>query len=128
MSTIDSIEMPVNEPVRAYSPATPEGQVQRAQLTARLNALASEKIEIPLVIGGQEIRTGNTRKVVMPHAHGHVLAEFHLAGARELELAVEASKKAKAAWEALPWQERAGVFLKAAELLAGPWRDTLNAS
>ncbi|NDD91887.1 aldehyde dehydrogenase family protein, partial [bacterium] len=126
MSTIDSIEMPQNEPVRAYSPATPEGQSQRASLKARLDALAAEKLDIPLVIGGKEVRTGNTRKVVMPHAHGHVLAEFHLAGPKELEQAVEASKKAKASWEALPWQERAGVFLKAADLLAGPWRDTLN--
>jgi 1-pyrroline-5-carboxylate dehydrogenase len=128
MSTIDSIPMPVNEPVRAYSPATPEGQQHRASLKARLDAMASEQIEIPLVIGGQEVRTGNTRKVVMPHAHGHVLATFHLAGAKELEMAVEASKQAKSAWEALPWQERAGVFLKAADLLAGPWRDTLNAA
>ena len=102
MSTIDSIAMPANEPVRAYSPASPEGQQQRASLKARLDAMAGEKLDIPLVIGGREIRTGNTRKVVMPHAHGHVLAEFHLAGAKELEMAVEASKKAKAEWEALP--------------------------
>ncbi|MEN9723254.1 MAG: hypothetical protein RJB38_1240 [Pseudomonadota bacterium] len=128
MSTIDSIPFPVNEPVRAYPANTPEGQAQRASLTARLNAMASERIEIPLIIGGQPVRTGNLRQVVMPHAHGHVLADFHLAGAKELEMAVKAAQEAKAAWEALPWQDRAGVFLKAAELLAGPWRDTLNAA
>ena len=66
MSTIDSIAMPVNEPVRAYSPASPEGQQQRASLQARLDAMAAEKLDIPLVIGGREVRTGNTRKVVMP--------------------------------------------------------------
>lgn len=90
--------------------------------------MAAERIEIPLFIGGKEIRTGNTRKVVMPHSHGEVLAEFHLAGPAELKLAAEAALKAKAAWAALPWQDRVAIFLKAADLLAGPWRDTLNAA
>jgi len=90
--------------------------------------MAKERIEIPLIIGGREVRTGNTRKVVMPHSHGEVLAEFHLAGKTELEQAAQASLKAKAAWENLPWNERAAIFLKAADLLAGPWRDTLNAA
>ncbi len=115
---------PVNEPVRSYAPGDPT----RESLKSRLKAMASETIEIPLVIGGKEIRTGLKRKVVMPHAHREVVAEFHLAGPTELRAAVDAALKAKAAWEAMPWQERAAIFLKAADLLAGPWRDTLNAA
>lgn len=118
------VPAPVNEPVRAYAP----GDAQRATLKTRVQQIASERIEIPLIIGGKEIRTGNTRKVVMPHAHREVLAEFHLAGPAELKLAADAAMKAKPAWEALHWEDRAAVFLKAAELLAGPWRDTLNAA
>jgi 1-pyrroline-5-carboxylate dehydrogenase len=90
--------------------------------------MSQEKIEIPLIIGGKEIRTGKLRKVVMPHSHGEVLAEFHCATPTEMRLAVEAARSAKAPWEGLPWQERAAVFLKAADLLAGPWRDTLNSA
>ncbi|MBS1962698.1 MAG: L-glutamate gamma-semialdehyde dehydrogenase [Bdellovibrionales bacterium] len=114
----------VNEPVRTYAPGSPE----RESLKMRLASMAKEKIEIPLVIGGKEVRTGNTRKVVMPHSHGEVLAEFHLAGAKELEAAAAAALKAKAEWENLAWHERAAIFLKAADLLAGSWRDTLNAA
>lgn len=118
------IPTPVNEPVRAYLP----GSAERESLKAKLASMAKEKIEIPLMIGGKEIRTGNLRKVVMPHAHSEVLAEFHLATAKELTMAAEAALKAKAEWEQLPWNERAAIFLKAADLLAGPWRDTLNAA
>jgi 1-pyrroline-5-carboxylate dehydrogenase len=115
------VPYPVNEPVRTYAPGSPE----RASLKL---ALKYEKIEIPLVIGGKEVRTGNLRKVVMPHAHGEVLAEFHLAGAKELEAAAAAALKAKAEWENMAWNERAAIFLKAADLLAGPWRDKINAA
>jgi len=118
------VPTPVNEPVRAYAP----GDASRESLKKRLNAMAAERIEIPCVIGGKEVRTGNTREVRMPHAHGEVVAVFHLAGVEELRKAADAALKAKPAWEALPWQERAGVFLKAADLLAGPWRDTINAA
>ncbi|MGK5084909.1 L-glutamate gamma-semialdehyde dehydrogenase [Bdellovibrionota bacterium FG-1] len=119
---------PINEPVRAYSPLEPTGQAQRASLKTTLDRMASERIEIPCMIGGKEVRTGNKRKSIMPHAHGEVLAEFHIAGAAEMQLAVEAALKAKPQWEALPWQDRAAVFLKAADLLAGPYRDILNAA
>lgn len=118
------IPTPVNEPIRAYAP----GDASRLSLKARLASMASEKIEIPCIIGGKEIRTGNKKAVVMPHSHREVIAEFHLAGPAELKMAAEAARKAKAEWEAMRWQERATIFLKAAELLAGPWRDTLNAS
>lgn len=115
------VPLPLNEPVRAYAPGSPE----RESLKLRLKM---DRIEIPLVIGGKEVRTGNLRKVVMPHSHGEVLAEFHLAGAKELEAAAAAALKAKAEWENLAWHERAAIFLKAADLLAGPWRDTINAA
>src|SRR4051812_27191630 len=113
---------PINEPIRGYEPESPH----RASLKARLETMARERIEIPLIIGGKEVRTGKKRQVVMPHAHREVLAEFHLAGPDELKAAVRAAAQAKPAWEALPWQDRAAIFLRAAELLAGPWRDTLN--
>lgn len=125
MSTsIFRLSQPVNEPVRDYAP----GDASRAALKARLETMARERVEIPLVIGGKEIRTGKTRKVVMPHSHGEVLAEFHLAGAAELNAAADAAQKAKAEWEALPWERRAAIFLKAADLLAGPWRSEINAA
>lgn len=118
------VPVPVNEPVRNYAP----GDSARDSLKAKLAAMAKDRIEIPLIIGGKEVRTGNLRKVVMPHAHHEVVAEFHLAGEAEMHMAVEAARKAKSDWEAMSWQDRAAVFLKAADLLAGPWRDTLNAA
>jgi 1-pyrroline-5-carboxylate dehydrogenase len=118
------VPTPVNEPVLAYAP----GEAKRDSLKAKLKQMASERIEIPLVIGGKEIRTGKKRQAVMPHSHREVVADFHLAGPEEMKLAVAAARKAKGEWESLPWQERAAVFLKAADLLAGPYRDTHNAA
>ena len=118
------IPTPVNEPVRAYGPASPE----KRSLKAKLAEMLAEEIEIPLVIGGKEVRTGNTAKAVCPHDHGHVLATYHQAGSAEVEQAIEASQKAWREWSEVPWEDRAAVMLKAAELLAGPWRDTLNAA
>jgi 1-pyrroline-5-carboxylate dehydrogenase len=116
--------VPQNEFTRSYA----EGSPERIGLKQKLSEMSQETVEIPLYIGGKEIRTGNTRTVVMPHEHQTVLATFHLAGEKEMLLAVEAAKAAKKEWELLPWEQRAGVFLKAADLLAGPWRDTLNAA
>ena len=110
---------PVNEPVRAYV----SGDAQRRSLLAKVEELSKQKIEIPLIIGGKEIRTGQTRKVVMPCSHREVLAEFHLAGAEEMKLAAKAALDAKAAWESMHWEQRAAIFYKAADLLAGPWRE-----
>jgi 1-pyrroline-5-carboxylate dehydrogenase len=115
---------PVNDPVRAYAPGSPE----RASLEARLDAMAAEKVEIPLIIGGQEIRTGNTDNSVMPHDHGHVLGTFHKATPELVAQAVEAAKAAQREWGSWPWEDRAAVMLKAAELLTTSWRDTLNAA
>ena len=118
------VPVPVNEPVREYAP----GSTQRATLERTLGALAEDKVEVPLVIGGQEVTTGRTAPMVMPHDHGHEVGSFHKAGADEVTRAVKAAEEARPAWAALPWEERAAVFLRAAELLVGPWRDRINAT
>jgi 1-pyrroline-5-carboxylate dehydrogenase len=115
---------PVNEPVRSYAPGTPE----RASLQVRLEQMKNERPEIPCVIGGKDVTTGNVREAVMPHDKDHVLADVHQGGAKEVEQAISAAADAWHDWSRLPWEERAAVFLRAAELLAGPWRDTLNAA
>lgn len=121
---IFSVPTPINEPIYSYAPGDP----RRASLQSRLESMSKEKLEIPCIIGGKEVHTGNKRTVVMPHDHGHVLAEFHLAGPEELAAAAQAALDAKADWEKLPWNERAAIFLKAADQIAGPLRDTFNAA
>jgi 1-pyrroline-5-carboxylate dehydrogenase len=113
-----------NEPVRGFEPGSPE----RASLQAQLDRMAGEKIEAPLVIGGRDVYTGTTRPAVMPHDRKHVLADVHQGGAAEVEAAIAAAAEAWKDWSRWPWEERASVFLRAAELLAGPWRDVLNAA
>ncbi len=121
---ISKVPTPINEPVKGYAP----GSTERASLKAALKRMSGEKIEIPLVIDGKDVRTGNTGRAVMPHRHAHVLADFHQGGATEVNQAIDAARKAQRDWANLPWEARAAVFLKAADLLAGPWRDTLNAA
>jgi len=116
------IPIPVNEPVRSYAPGTPE----RRALKARLAELGAERIEIPLIIGGKEVRTGKTCDAVMPHHHGHVLGTWHKAGKDEVAAAIAAAAEARREWAAWPFEERAAVLLKAAELLATSWRSTIN--
>jgi 1-pyrroline-5-carboxylate dehydrogenase len=118
------VEQPKNEPVKGYVP----GSAERASLKAELTRQAALKVDIPLVIGGREVATGKTGRIVMPHDHAHVLAEYQIAGEAELKAAVKAALAAKAAWAELPWEHRASIFLKAADLLAGPWRDRVNAA
>ena len=115
---------PKNEPYNSYAPGTPE----REGLKAALKRLGSQKIEIPLIIGGQEVRTDNTTTVVMPHNHKHSLGTLHNAGEKEVNMAIEAAMDARAGWAATPWEERVAVFLKAADLLTGTWRYTINAA
>ena len=121
---IRRVPLPVNDPNRSYLPGSPE----RSELKARLKAMASEKMDIPLVIGGREIRTGRTEKTVMPHDHRHVLAEYHLADREHVEQAIAAAAEANREWGSWPWEDRAAVFLRAAELLATSWRPVLNAA
>src|SRR5512132_2208590 len=113
---------PQNEPVKDYAPGSPE----REELRVRLEEMRSQQIELPLVIGGEEIRTGETFGAVMPHDKKHVLATVHKGNATHVDQAVKAAAEAWEDWHRTPWEERAAVFLRAAELLAGPWRATLN--
>jgi 1-pyrroline-5-carboxylate dehydrogenase len=115
---------PYNEPVRSYAPGTPE----REELRVRLTELESQQLDLPLVIGGEEVRTGDTFEAVEPHNRSHVLATVHKGGANEVEQAIAAAAAAWEDWSRTPWEERVTVFLRAAELLAGPWRQTLNAA
>ena len=126
MSThaIFRVPEPINEPVLSYAPGSPE----REELRLRLQQLESQQFDIPLVIGGEEVRTGNTFEAVEPHKRAHVLGTVHKAGTKEVELAIAASQKAAADWSRTPWEERATIMLRASELLAGPWRQTLNAA
>jgi 1-pyrroline-5-carboxylate dehydrogenase len=125
MSTgIFNLPTPYNEPIRDYAPGSPE----RASLKARLAELDNQLIEIPMIIGGKEVRTGATARSVKPHAKEHVLAEYHKGGAGEVEQAIAAAREAHKEWSRTPWEERAAVFLRAADLLTGPWRDTINAA
>ncbi|HYU15151.1 MAG TPA: L-glutamate gamma-semialdehyde dehydrogenase, partial [Candidatus Acidoferrum sp.] len=124
MNAIAAVPPSRNEPVFEYRPGSPE----RARLEAELGRMAGEEIEIPCIIGGQRVTTGRLKKVAMPHAHGHVLARFHAAGPAEVERAAAAAQVAWPEWQAQRWEARAAVLLRAAELIAGPRRMTLNAA
>ena len=115
---------PANEPVKAYAPGSPE----REELRERIRRMESERLQIPLIIGGRDVETGETFEAVMPHRRQHVLAEVAKGGPEQVEQAIAAAREAHGEWSRLPWEERAAVFLRAAELLAGPWRSTLVAA
>ena len=115
---------PQNEPVRSYAPGSPE----RAQLQKRLAEMERERLEIPNVIGGEDVRTGKTFEAVMPHRKDHVLADVHQGGPKDVQRAVDAAGEAWPEWARMPWEDRAAIFLRAAELLSGPWRSTMNAA
>ena len=123
-NAIFSFPNPGNEPIKGYAP----GSVERKELQAKLAEMKSQEIEIPLIIGGKEIKTGNLGKVVMPSDHGHVLATYHKAGPKEVNMAIDAALEAHKKWSEMPWVERASITLKAAELLATKYRSTINAA
>ncbi|MGH2750893.1 MAG: L-glutamate gamma-semialdehyde dehydrogenase [Actinomycetota bacterium] len=116
--------VPVNEPVRDYAPGSPE----RERLLATLKAMESERQEAPLVIGDSEVRSGDLYEQVLPHRTSHVLADVHRVRTRDVNAAIQAAADAHSEWASTPWQDRAAIFLRAAELLSGPWRDRVNAA
>ena len=123
-NSVPALQAPANEPVKGYLPQSPE----RVSLKARLKAMAAETLEIPLIVDGKEVRTGKIGEHRCPHDHTKVLARYHMATPEVVDQAVAASVRAWKAWSELPPENRLAVFLRMAELLAGPWRDTLNAS
>lgn len=118
------IPKPVNEPIQSYAP----GQPDRAKLKEQLHHLRSQALEIPLIIGGEEVRTGKTGTCVMPHNHHHILATYHQAGKKEVEQAIDVALQAWASWSTTSLEERAAIFLRMADLLRGRYRYLLNAA
>lgn len=118
------IPLPVNEPVRSYAPGSPE----RESLQKKLAEMRGQQIEVPAFIGGREIRTNHTADIRPPHDLKHLLGISHHVGKAEVDQAINTAVEAQREWSAMHWTQRAAIFLKAADLLAGPWRDTLNAA
>jgi 1-pyrroline-5-carboxylate dehydrogenase len=118
------IPVPANEPVLDYAPGSPE----RARIEAELDRQLGTKVEVPLFIGEEKITTGKTRDMVMPHRHAHVTGVAHLAGEAEVAKALAVAERARASWQATPWEDRAAIFLRAARLLQGEFRDRINAA
>lgn len=114
----------VNEPVKSYAP----GSAEREEVLNMYKKMYSEHVEVPLYIGSKEIKTGNTSKIHPPHDHKHVVGIYHTADKSHVEEAIQVALDARSAWADLPWEQRAAVFLKAAELIAGPYRQKLNAA
>ena len=115
---------PYNEPIKSYVPGSPE----REQLRARLGELSGQRLELPLVIGGKDVQLDESFEQVMPHDTDHVLATVSKGDASHVQQAIDAAATAWNDWSRTPWEERAAVLLRAADLLAGPWRATLNAA
>jgi len=115
---------PRNEPVLSYAP----GSAERAELKAKLAEMTDDVVEIPAIIGGEDVFTGDVAEITMPHDHDQVIARYHKAGPDEAKRAIETAMDARAEWASWNWQDRAAVLLRAADLLAGPWRQTLNAA
>ena len=119
-----NVPVPVNEPVKSYAPGTPE----RAELKQTLTEYRNKQVDIPMYIGGEEVRTGNKIEINPPHDHQHVLGHFHEGDASHVEQAIKAALDARVKWAEMPWESRAAIFLKAADLLAGPYRAKINAT
>ena len=119
-----NVPIAVNEPVKGYAPGSPE----REELLAIYKKMYASNIDIPMHINGKEVRTGNTKNVTPPHDHKHVVGQYHTADKSHIDEAIETALAARQAWSSVSWTERASIFLKAAELLAGPYRAKMNAS
>jgi 1-pyrroline-5-carboxylate dehydrogenase len=117
-----SLPMPANEPVLNYTPGSPE----RMRLQAVLAELKSSVADVPMYIGSKEVRTGKTVDIRPPHEHKHLLGRFHTGEAKHVKMAINAALEAKSSWEAMPWESRAAIFLKAADLIAGRYRPYMN--
>jgi 1-pyrroline-5-carboxylate dehydrogenase len=124
MNGFFKVPVPVNEPILNYAP----GSAERIDLKAALASARGKQIDIPMYIGGEEVRTSKTRRLAPPHDHQHTLGHFHLGDASHVKVAIDAALAAKTNWENLPWEQRAAIFLKAADLIAGPYRAKLNAA
>ena len=114
----------VNEPVKAYAP----GSLERKELLATYKAMFQDNMDIPMHINGEEIRTGNTKNIRPPHDHKHSVGQYHIADKSHIDIAISTALAAREAWSSVSWMERASIFLKAAELLAGPYRARMNAA
>jgi 1-pyrroline-5-carboxylate dehydrogenase len=124
MSGFFKVPKPINEPVKTYIPGSPE----RIELRQTLQELKQKQADIPMYIGGEEVRTGNKKPLAPPHQHQHILGYFHEGDATHVQQAIDAALAAREAWASMPWQSRAAIFLKAADLLAGPFRARMNAA
>ncbi|RUT73227.1 L-glutamate gamma-semialdehyde dehydrogenase [Ancylomarina longa] len=121
---IYNVPVATNEPIYSYAP----GSTERAELQATIKKMRSEEIDVPMYIGSEEVRTGDKRSMNPPHDHKHVLGYYHQGGQKHVQMAIDAAMAAKPAWENLAWEHRASIFLKAAELISGPYRMKLNAA
>ncbi|WP_035559333.1 L-glutamate gamma-semialdehyde dehydrogenase [Hymenobacter sp. IS2118] len=119
-----NVPIPINEPVKGYAP----GSKEKLELQQQLKSLRNLELDIPMYIGGKEVRTGKTQRISPPHDHQRTIGHFHAGDASHVKQAIEAALTARTAWAELPWEHRAAVFLKAADLLAGPYRARINAA
>ncbi|MEH0023077.1 MAG: L-glutamate gamma-semialdehyde dehydrogenase [Desulfobacter sp.] len=123
-NSVFTLPDPYNEPIKAFAPGSPE----RSMLKAELDRQMADRVEVPVIINGKPVHTGDVQDIVCPHDHGHVLGSFHKAGDDEIHAAIDAALAAKPAWENMDWQERAAIFLKAADLISGKYTHKLNAA
>ncbi|MBT8244631.1 MAG: L-glutamate gamma-semialdehyde dehydrogenase [Winogradskyella sp.] len=119
-----NVPVAINEPVKSYAP----GSVEREAVSAAYKSMFNSKVEVPLYINGKDIKTGNTRTMSPPHDHQHIVGEYHVAEKSHIEEAISTALEARKSWSQMPWEQRAGIFLKAAELIAGPYRAKINAA